>query len=190
MHTDVYHLIGYAWWAVLIIWVISAFTSKRTVRTQSTGSRLGQLALGILAALFFFNEDLRRGFLAWRFLPSSSEIADLGFALTLAGIAVALWARFTIGRNWSGTVTLKEDHQLIRSGPYSVVRHPIYSGILLALLGTVIAIGEVRALIALAIATLTLRLKSATEESFMLEQFGSQYVEYKHRVKALIPYLW
>ena len=85
---------------------------------------------------------------------------------------------------------IKRDHQLIRSGPYSFVRHPIYSGLLLAILGTATYIGEIRGLFALALAIIGLKWKSLTEESFMQEQFGSSYIEYKRHVKALIPFVW
>ncbi|MBV9269207.1 MAG: isoprenylcysteine carboxylmethyltransferase family protein [Acidobacteriaceae bacterium] len=108
----------------------------------------------------------------------------------MAGIIFDLWARFVLGRNWSGTVTVKQDHELVQSGPYGVVRHPIYSGFLLALAGTVIAQGDVGAFLGLVLATLALRLKSLTEEAFMTQQFGSQYTTYKRTVKALIPFVW
>ena len=101
-----------------------------------------------------------------------------------------MWARFALGRNWSGTVTVKHDHELVRSGPYAIVRHPIYSGFLLGLLGTVIVRGSLGALLGLGVIVLVLRLKSLTEESFMLEQFGSQYTAYQRDVKALVPFLW
>lgn len=190
MSTDVYHLIRDVWLVGLVVWVIAAFTSKRTVRRQSIGSRLGQLALGIIAALLLFQHNLPFAFLYEPFVPHSPMVADIGLALTIAGVGCAIWARFTLGRNWSGTVTVKQNHELIRSGPYSIVRHPIYSSILLAFFGTVLAIGQVRGLTALAIIVLTFRLKSLTEESFMVQQFGARYVTYKREVKALIPYVW
>ena len=85
---------------------------------------------------------------------------------------------------------IKRDHELIRSGPYSIVRHPIYTGFLLAILGTVIYIGEMRGLVAFALAITGLKWKSLTEESLMQEQFGTQYADYKRHVKALVPFVW
>jgi protein-S-isoprenylcysteine O-methyltransferase Ste14 len=117
-------------------------------------------------------------------------MGSVALALISAGLAFAVWARFVIGRNWSGTVTLKQDHELVRSGPYAIVRHPIYTGFLLALVGTAVARGTIGAFIGVAIAVLTLRLKSLTEESLMLHQFGPQYATYKRDVKALIPFVW
>jgi protein-S-isoprenylcysteine O-methyltransferase Ste14 len=85
---------------------------------------------------------------------------------------------------------VKEDHQLIRSGPYSVVRHPIYSGFLLAILGTAIYNGEMRSLIALALVLIGWKIKSMREEAFMATEFGEQYVEYRQQVKGLVPFVW
>ena len=183
-------LFGYTWLAFLGVWLLLAFGNKRTVQRQSWSSRLLQVALGVIAGLLLADKDLRVGILAARFIPASREIAEFGYALLLVGLAIAFWARFTLGRNWSGTVTLKQDHELIRRGPYAFVRHPIYSGILLGFVGTVLALGEVRGLVALALITLTFRLKSLTEESFMHQRFGPQYSDYKRHVKALIPYVW
>lgn len=187
---DPYAVMGWAWAAVAVVWLVSAFTSKRTARRQSAGSRLVQLGLAVCAALLIAGKGPWRAALLRQVISQNPAVANLGLALTLGGILFALWARFALGRNWSGTVTIKHDHQLVRSGPYALVRHPIYSGFLLALLGTVIAHGTLGAFLGLALVVLVLRLKSLTEESFMLEQFGAQYTAYMHDVKALVPFVW
>ncbi len=128
--------------------------------------------------------------LVWQVIPQSSVYTGIALVLTLAGLSLALWARFVLGKNWSGTVTLKQDHALVQSGPYRIVRHPIYSGFLLALLGTAGLRGTPGAFLGVAFIALSFRLKSLTEESFMTEQFGQQYTAYKGAVKALIPFLW
>lgn len=185
-----YTLIAYAWLSFGIIWLVAAFANKRTVQRQSISSRFIHLGLGIVAALLLVNNGIRGGILDWRFVPKSLFTAYIGLALTLVGLAFAVWARFHLGRNWSGTVTLKQDHELIRTGPYALVRHPIYSGILLALLGAAIARAELRGLLALAIIIFTFRLKYGIEESFMVRQFGVQYADYRRQVRALIPFVW
>ncbi len=113
----------------------------------------------------------------------------IGLALTAIGIGFAIAARLWIGSNWSGRVTIKEQHQLIQSGPYSLVRHPIYSGLLLALLGTALVHGELRGLAGFALAALGWVLKLRTEEAFLSQQFGDAYLDYKQRVKALVPFV-
>jgi protein-S-isoprenylcysteine O-methyltransferase Ste14 len=99
-----------------------------------------------------FSARLRVGPLAWRFVPDSPVVDWAGQADTAAGCAFAIWARMLLGGNWSASVTVKHDHQLIRQGPYSIVRHPICSGLLLALLGTALALGELRGIVDLALA--------------------------------------
>jgi protein-S-isoprenylcysteine O-methyltransferase Ste14 len=109
--------------------------------------------------------------------------------VTWAGVALAIWARTILGRNWSATVTVKQDHTLVRSGPYSAVRHPIYSGLLLASLGTALAIGELHSLLAVGIGLVGFRIKSKLEEQFMMEQFGREYEEYRQHSWALLPFV-
>jgi protein-S-isoprenylcysteine O-methyltransferase Ste14 len=160
------------------------------VRRQSLGSRLSEV-LPLFAAFVLLrgNPGLVHS-LSARFVPRTFEWQVGGAALTVAGLAIAVWARFYLGANWSATVTVKQDHQLIRSGPYSVVRHPIYSGVLLAMLGTAMYVGEIRGLFAVALATWAWKRKSRVEEAFMESEFGDQYVLYRRHVKALIPFLW
>ena len=92
--------------------------------------------------------------------------------------------------NWSSLVTVKQDHELILRGPYAVVRHPIYSGFLLALTGTAIAVGEILAFIGLGLAFIGFLLKSAAEEKFMREEFSTEYARYSQRVRRLIPFVF
>ncbi len=185
-----YEIISWAWVAVGIAWLGASLASKRTIRRQRAGSYFAHVCLMLLAGLFISGSVPWKFLLSWQVVSKSAASADIGLALTLTGLAFAVWARFVLGRNWSGTVTLKQGHELVRSGPYRIVRHPIYSGLLLALLGTAIARGDIGGFIGVAIAAFTLRLKSFTEESFMTEQFGPQYTAYKGDVKALIPLVW
>ncbi|HTS48461.1 MAG TPA: isoprenylcysteine carboxylmethyltransferase family protein [Bryobacteraceae bacterium] len=174
------------WLFFVAVWMLAALTSKRTVRRQTSTSRIIQAALTVLAFLLVF-QPWRFDVLNVHFVPASRLLTFCGVLLTAAGIGFAIWARFTLGRNWSSAVTLKQDHELIRNGPYRIVRHPIYSGMLLALLGTAIGYGKVACLIGVAIAFLGFWIKWRTEEQFMIEQFGSQYTQYRREVKAVIP---
>lgn len=181
---------GYVWLALGIFWLVMAFTAKRAAHTQSPGSRIMQITPEILAFTLLFGRFPWPQWLRWRFVPESAlTICWLGLALTVAGIGFSVWARLFLGRNWSGRVTIKEQHELIQTGPYSIVRHPIYSGFLLAILGTALVQGELRSLLALPMAALGWGLKLRLEESFMAQQFGNAYLDYKRRVKALVPYV-
>jgi protein-S-isoprenylcysteine O-methyltransferase Ste14 len=104
-----------------------------------------------------------------------------------AGLAYSIWARHYLGRNWSGIVTVKQDHELVRDGPYRHVRHPIYSGILLGFVGSAIARDEWRGVLAIAIAYLALWRKLRLEERWMIERFGDAYRRFQREVPALVP---
>jgi protein-S-isoprenylcysteine O-methyltransferase Ste14 len=173
-----------AWIAIGVIWVLGALWTKRTARIQTTSSRLIHLLLATTGFFVMF-----RGPLGWRFMPESVWAALAGLIFTVFGVAVAIWARVILGSNWSAVVTIKQGHQIIRRGPYALVRHPIYSGGLLALLGTAIAIGELRGLIGFTLIFFAWWMKSRLEESFLEEQFGADYARYKREVKGLIPFL-
>jgi len=190
MHFDVPKAVWIAWMAVGVLWLITTLNTKPAVRVQSLRSRIIHVCFLVIAFFLLFNKNLALGPLAWRLVPASPLVSYIGFGLTLLGIFFMVWARLFIGRNWSSWVTVKQDHRLICTGPYSIVRHPIYSGMLLGLFGTAIVTGELRCLIGLALAVIGLRQKSLIEEHFMTEQFGAEYDGYKRDVKALIPFVW
>ena len=189
-HSYVTIAIGCLWAAAGVVWLVGALTAKRTARSQSASSRLLHITLGVLAWVIGFSKPLGFGLLARPFVPDSPVTAYGGLALTIAGVGFAIWARLILGGNWSGTVTIKEGHTLEKHGPYAIVRHPIYSGLLLAVLGTAIAFREIRGLIAVALAFAMLLMKARMEERFMMEEFGSVYRQYIRQVKALIPFLY
>ena len=184
-----YHLLMLPWVAFIAVWALLSLTVKRSVRRESWGSRLLVTAVIDAGILLLFVSDLRLGPLDFPWIHATLAPFVAGFVLTVAGIAFAIWARLYIGRNWSSAVTIKQDHQLIRSGPYSLVPHPIYSGIILASLGTALALRQVRGLIAWPIIIAAFWQKARIEERFMLEHFGSEYERYRHETKALIPFL-
>jgi protein-S-isoprenylcysteine O-methyltransferase Ste14 len=189
MQVDLSVYINAVWIVVGLVWLVAAVWTKRTAQAQTFGSRLLHISLAAAAFVLLFNPYVDVGPLAWRFVTVTAAIAYTGLALTLAGAGFAIWARAYLGRNWSAIVTIKEDHRMVRSGPYALVRHPIYSGFLLALLGSALALGEVRGLVAVALAFLAWWFKSRLEEQFMEQRFGAEYAVYKRRVKALIPFV-
>jgi protein-S-isoprenylcysteine O-methyltransferase Ste14 len=189
MHFNYYDLACDCWFLLVMVWLFGLLTTKPDARTQSPGSRLLEMGLSLLAFSLVFTHYFRSGWRAWSFVPSSDISGALGLLLVLLGVAFAIWARLQLGGNWSATVTVKEGHTLVCRGPYTVVRHPIYSGLLLALLGVALIVGEVRGLLGVGVLFLSLWLKSRMEERFMLEQFGAGYRQYQKHVKALIPHV-
>jgi protein-S-isoprenylcysteine O-methyltransferase Ste14 len=189
MPLDAWRWIEWVWTLVGIYWLVAALRSKRVVRRQNRPSRVIHLTVMTAALLLLFSRSTRVWLLGARLFPEQSWIGWAGLCITVAGCAFAVWARVLLGSNWSATVTVKQDHELIRSGPYALVRHPVYSGFLFAILGTSLALGEVRGVIALALAFAGWFVKARTEERFLLEQFGDAYARYCREVRQLIPFI-
>lgn len=179
--------IGYCWAVLAFVWLVGLAFTKRTVRSQAAGSRLFHMALALLGFMLVGSRYFRQGWLGVRFLPDTPLLAAAGFALTLAGCLFAIWARVTLGGNWSGRATVKANHELVVSGPYSLARHPIYTGLLLAAAGTALARGEWRCILGIALISLAFAVKIGQEEKLMLLTFPHAYPQYRQRVKALIP---
>jgi protein-S-isoprenylcysteine O-methyltransferase Ste14 len=178
------------WIAWLIYWRISATGVKAVRRRESAASRAAHLLpLAIAALLLWMPAMAGGGILFQRFMPQSFAGYWTGTGLLALGLAFSVWARVYLGRNWSATVTVKEDHELIRGGPYALVRHPIYSGLLLAFIGSAIARAEWRGVVAVLIVLVALWRKLRLEERFMSETFGDEYRRYREHTAALIPYL-
>ena len=168
-------------------WLVSALKGKKTKQRETRLQRFAYtLPLAVGFYLLYQPQPLP-GWFRSRFLPTGPFGEWLGVLLTAAGIAVAFWARWHLGTNWSGIVTLKEGHELIRTGPYRAIRHPIYTGILLALFGTAVTFGEVRALLAVAIAWFSFYVKARREESFLSQEFGSGFAEHKQHTGMFLP---
>jgi protein-S-isoprenylcysteine O-methyltransferase Ste14 len=178
-----------AWWIFLAYWAITSLRVKRTVENEKLLSRLPHVAIMVGAFTLLFWDELPLGWLDGRFVPRELAVRWAGVALTCLGVALAIWARNHIGRNWSSKVTLKEDHELIRSGPYAKVRHPIYSGVLLGAAGTALVQGKWRDILGIGLIFLAHSFKAHKEEALMTRQFGSEYDEYRKQTGALIPRL-
>ena len=178
------------WFVLAIVWVFGLLTVKPEARTQTLSSRLLEIGLAALAVCLVFTPYFRSGWRAYTFVPKSNASGAIGLLMVLLGIAFAIWARLELGGNWSAAVSVKEGHTLISRGPYAIVRHPIYSGLLLAMLGNAVIVGEIRGLLGVGVLFLSHWLKSRLEEQFMLEKFGAEYSRYQQKVKALIPYVF
>jgi len=186
-HLNVSSAIGYAWEALGLIWLAGLAFTKQTVRRQPGGQRLFHLALALTGFTLLGSRWFDYGWFALRFVPLSRTLELSGLALTVAGCVFAIWARLTLGANWSGQATVKAGHELIVTGPYALARHPIYTGLLTAAAGTALAIGEMRCIYGLALVALALVIKMSQEERLMMQTFPQAYPAYQQRVKALIP---
>jgi protein-S-isoprenylcysteine O-methyltransferase Ste14 len=186
-------LIAACWVIFMVVWFIAAFFTKRTVERSASFWRV----VWIAAAIAVISLAGSGNGVVWNRLPQgwdwtwadTDAIGVIADAVTVAGLLITLWARATLGSNWSGTVTFKENHELITSGPYAFVRHPIYTGLLTMLLGTVIISGHAFGFAVLALGTLMLWLKSLDEERLMTKHFPDAYPPYKKRVRAIIPFV-
>jgi protein-S-isoprenylcysteine O-methyltransferase Ste14 len=144
------------------------------------------LVLAGVFALLFWNATAI-GFLGKRFVPDLLLLGALGFAAALTGMFVSSWARILLGRYWSDKVILQTEHQLIRSGPYSCMRHPLYSGVLLAVLGTALVLGEWRGLLSFAVLLANYAIKAKKEERILAERFGSDFAAHAACSGFLLP---
>ena len=162
---------------------------KATEHRESAASRWAHLGPLVIAGALLGSPRLGLPALDARFLPRSEAVFWIGAAITAAGLAFAVWARRHIGRNWSASVTVKAGHELVTSGPYALVRHPIYTGLLLGFTGWAIATGQWRGVLAVLVAYLSLLRKYRLEERWMRERFGPAYDDYARRVKALVPFV-
>jgi protein-S-isoprenylcysteine O-methyltransferase Ste14 len=175
------------WVLFALYWLVSALRRKKTKQRESIGQRLAYILPIFIAVYLLYYSRTDLGVLATYFVPHTLEVQWLGVAVMVAGLAFAVWARVHLGTNWSGTVTLKEGHELIRTGPYRNVRHPIYTGILIGFLGSGIVNGQVRGLVAVGVIWLSFFIKARREESFLAQEFGPTFVEHTQHTGMFLP---
>jgi len=187
---QVNHVISLLWLAIFVLWAVTGITSKQTVQSRSEGPSRIAVWIVWLAWWLLLTHGFGMEILSVRFVPKTTIASYAGLAITVAGLALSVWARIQIGRNWSGLIQVKEGHQLMHTGSYAIVRHPIYSGFMLATLGTAIAFGEISGLLAFVMILAAWGYKSRLEETAMIEHFGAEYESYRRKVKRLIPFIW
>jgi len=182
------HIIVTCWFIFIFVWVVSASRTKRTVERQSLASALAhRIPIGLGWWLLILPKWSR---IADRqVIPRTAFFQLTGAVICLYGLFFTLWARRTLAGNWSSDVTFKRDHELIRTGPYRIVRHPIYTGLLVMWFGTAIQIGQVRGIFSLLLVTIGFWIKLSQEERLMMQHFPEAYPGYQREVKALIPFV-
>lgn len=175
-----------AWAALVLVWLVGAAYAKPQQRATGPLARTASFA-AILLGFFLVGSDWGPAWLSGPPLLGRPWAPCAGAALTVLGCAFAIWARLALGSNWSGRPTVKVNHELVMEGPYALTRHPIYSGILLAAIGTALADLEWRRVIGIGILMLSLLWKIRQEERLMAETFPGSYPAYRRRVKRLVP---
>jgi protein-S-isoprenylcysteine O-methyltransferase Ste14 len=187
-------LVIIACWIVFLgFWLVTAGATKEVAQRESLAGRIGH-ALPLMAGAVLLFRGFGNKAYPWgagrHLLPASGMLAWIGAALVILGLLLALWARVTLGRNWSVAVVVRKDHELIMRGPYALSRHPIYSAILVMFIGTVLAVGTAEAFAGFLLIAASLWVKLGQEERLMMRQFPDDYPAYRRRVKRLIPYIW
>jgi protein-S-isoprenylcysteine O-methyltransferase Ste14 len=178
------------WTCFLLYWQIKAANTKTTQRLEPAASRMLRVLLFTIAIVLLSVRRIPLPWLYFQLWPDGYFAFWLGAVITIAGLLFAVWARAHLGTNWSRSVTIKQDHELITTGPYALVRHPIYTGILFGFVGMAIAIAQVRGFIVIALIFLAFWLKFRREEQWMRSQFGETYSTYASHTAALVPYLF
>src|SRR5262249_18572857 len=146
-----FRFIGACWLVFVVVWLAASVWTKRTVYRESAGERARYWLLLVIAYVLLTQGRKFPYPFGLILVPQTPSTAWIGAILCGCGLAVAIWARIAIGRNWSGVVTLKEDHEMVQRGPYRFVRHPIYTGLQSMFFGTAIAFGHLAAFIGVAL---------------------------------------
>lgn len=182
------YLIEGAWLLFAAFWLVASLRSKRATRTEASGERMAHIAFMVIGFLLLRSDaPPSLNWLNHTFVSGGRWIDWLGAWTTLVGVLFAIWARLAIGREWSAEIQIKEGHELIRSGPYAHIRHPIYTGLLIGVSGTALAIGEYRALLGVLVICIGFARKAKTEESFLAAQFGPAFEEHRRRTGFFLP---
>jgi len=182
-------VISWSWVVFWVYWTVSALrvhARKRQATLAFTVLNTAALYVGFILVL---SGLIDVGVLSVRFTSAAVWVNVVGTALVLTGVAFAIWSRHVLGANWSGVVSIVEGQHLIRSGPYRFVRNPIYSGIVLAVLGAALVRGTVGAMVGVVAVVLALWLKGRMEERLLVAEFGEEYKAYQREVKFLIPFV-
>jgi protein-S-isoprenylcysteine O-methyltransferase Ste14 len=173
-------VIGLAWLVFWLYWLASATTSKESVAGGWRSRLTGVSAIGVIVIIWAF----RGGSLA----VHDVALAAVGTLLFAGGLGLAVWARLHLGRNWGMPMTQRAEPELITSGPYRFIRHPIYTGLLTAMLGTAL-VNNLLGLIVVVVLVGYFYYSGTVEERNLVATFPTAYPEYRSRTKMLIPFL-
>lgn len=178
-----------AWCGLLLYWLWHARGNKAATLTENwlTQATLYWAPLALAFLLLGPGEWFGRSWLHESIVPHTLPVLTVASVLVISGVSLACWSRHLLGRNWSSVVQIKQEHQLIEDGPYRHVRHPIYTGLLLAFVGSALRVGDVRGIFAVLLVFFSFWRKFRMEERLLEIAFGETYRRYCSRTAALIP---
>ncbi len=182
-------IVYYCLLLLILFWTFAHFGNKKTIQRPSLGIYLFTTILILLSFLLIFN-FLSFPALERIIIPINGILSDIGVIVAISGILFVGWARIVLGGNWSGsTLAIKENHELITSGPYSIVRHPMYTGTLFILLGIAFTVGNIQSFLAVIMCLIAYLIRIYIEEKILRQKFP-EYTSYKIKTKMLIPFLF
>jgi protein-S-isoprenylcysteine O-methyltransferase Ste14 len=180
-------LVTVPWVVLLVYWIVSALRTRDTVQTESVASRFAILFIEVAGFVLLFRHAAGIGVLGKQFMHRTLVSVIVGSVLTWMGIGLAIWARYHLAEYWSARITIKEGHQLIRTGPYARLRHPIYSGIVLAAIGSALVIDQWRCVLGVCLVLIGFCIKARKEEAMLTQQFGEVFRDHQKHAGFLIP---
>jgi protein-S-isoprenylcysteine O-methyltransferase Ste14 len=191
MGSMIHTLMNIGWLVLILLWIISSLNAKKTTQRESFFLRFILYWLPLILEIYLLGPEERPGnsLIRGYFIPHINQVGLAGLIVFYVGLIVAFWSRILLGKNWSVSVQRKEQHELIKKGPYSLVRHPIYTGLLLMFLGNAIIESTWRGLIGFLILFASFWFKLKKEEKWLTGIFGNDYSEYMTGTKALIPFI-
>ena len=187
-------IVGLCWLIFFIWWGVSALFTKKSVTKRGWWWRIYLMIVLILAFIFInkskTNPGIAKELFINTFFVAAPLISIIAAIFAVAGVSLAIWARIYLGRNWSGYVTYKKNHELVTSGPYKYIRHPIYSGVMLMLIGTWLSFPTDWFSGLFIIYIIIFLWRTKREEKIMIRLFGKRYKDYMKRTKRLIPWIY
>jgi protein-S-isoprenylcysteine O-methyltransferase Ste14 len=188
-------IVGMIWIIFILYWIFSWLYEKATkkekpVQKTTSGFAFWAVRIALIAIVIFIISNDGFSFLSNMIIPYYLVLSVAGTVLLACAISFAIWARINLSSNWSATIVIKKGQTLSKTGPYSIVRHPIYTGLFFGVIGTFLAFGSVITLIfAIGIIVFVLN-RVRVEEKLMVEKFGKQYIEYQKETKKIIPFIY
>jgi protein-S-isoprenylcysteine O-methyltransferase Ste14 len=182
-------VLEWAWIAFGLYWLFAARRVQAARTTESAAYRAFRLLLLTITFTLLFAKWTAIGFLGRSFLSRAQPLEYIGLIAALAGLAIAIWARISLGPYWSDKIVLKVDHQLVRSGPYARMRHPIYSGVLLGVAGSALVVHQWRGVLAFVLLLTNYIVKAKREDKILAGAFAEDFVKHRRRAGFLLPRL-